>query len=323
LLLPVSVLAVVVAVAFLLVDLKSAVDTLSDLHVGKTLLLVAVAIVGYAARYLRWRKLLTLVANLPLPLRLDFAVFAVGTLLIFTPARAGEAAKAVYARTLMGVPARSTLSVLVAERINDVLVMAALSAAGLLILGVTDELRALWVGLGVLAALGAVIVAGAVAVSGANRFQSNIVIRTARRMTDAARSSGVLIRPEGLAPNVSFGFAAWIAEVVVYFLALGAVGVHLDAHMFVIAIGIYPLASLGGALSLLPAGLGATEGGLTGLAVVVGGLDGDIAVAATLVARTAVLGSVILIGILAIPMLRAVPSQFTADSGGGCAVDPR
>ena len=232
LLLPVSVLVVVISVAYMFVDLKAAADTLSDLHAGKTVLLAAVAIAVYAARYLRWHRLLTLVADVPLPIKLDFTIFAVGTLLIFTPARAGEAAKAVYARTLMAVPARSTLSVLLAERINDVLVMAVLSATGLLILGVTDELRALWVGLGVFAALAAAIIASAIAVSGRNRFRTNVVIRTAGRVMDSLQSSRALVRPEGLAPNAAFGFAAWIAEVVVYFLALGAVGVNLDAHMF-------------------------------------------------------------------------------------------
>lgn len=54
---------------------------------------------------------------------------------------------------------------------------------------------------------------------------------------------------------------------------------------------------------MLPAGIGVTEGGLAGLAVAVGGMDGDVALAAALLARVAILGAVVAVGLMTLPVL--------------------
>ena len=53
---------------------------------------------------------------------------------------------------------------------------------------------------------------------------------------------------------------------------------------------------------MLPAGIGVTEGGLAALAVAVGGMDGDVALAATVLARVAILGTVVAVGLMTLPM---------------------
>jgi len=57
------------------------------------------------------------------------------------------------------------------------------------------------------------------------------------------------------------GTGAWVAEVLIYFLCLSAIGASMDSHLFVLALAVFPLASLGGSLSFLLEGLGQQRAG--------------------------------------------------------------
>ena len=95
-----------------------------------------------------------------------------------------------------------------------------------------------------------------------------------------------------------------MVEVLVYFLSLSAVGVSVEPHLFVVALAVFPLASLGGSLSFLPGGLGVTEGGLVGLGVLFGEFSVEEAILAALISRAAILGMMVLVGLLSLGLLR-------------------
>jgi len=85
--------------------------------------------------------------------------------------------------------------------------------------------------------------------------------------------------------------------------------------MFLVALAVFPLASLAGSLSLVPGGLGMTEVGLVGLGVLLGGLPTEVAVLAALLSRAAILGTVVAAGLISMGLLR-LESRPTA---GGLA----
>ena len=125
-------------------------------------------------------------------------------------------------------------------------------------------------------------------------------------LSQATTSQLMLFTPRMLGVNFTFGVSAWMTEVVIYFLSLAAIGVAIDSNLFIVALAIFPLASLGGSLSFLPGGLGVTEGGLAALGILIGDLSEETAILAALLSRAAILGVVVLAGIVALPLLHRI-----------------
>ncbi|NQW18520.1 MAG: flippase-like domain-containing protein [Chloroflexi bacterium] len=300
----VGIIVSAIALIVVLGDLDGAGSKLADVRWTPLTVMILVAIASYSVRFARWHRLLSIAADVTGGRWRSFVAFATGGLLIFTPGRVGEAAKSVYARELSGIPMSSSLPVILAERINDVAVMLLLAVVGLLLFGATGELSALLMGLAALVAvaLGLFVLFRLVIknVSGPGPFGIY-------QFVSRSRSSVVsMLGRRALTENVIFGLIAWLLEVVVFYLAMVAVGEPWSVESALIALAIYPAASLAGALSMLPAGIGVTEGGLAGLAVAIGGIDGDVALAATVLARAVILGTVVLIGLTMLP----VPSRL-------------
>jgi uncharacterized protein (TIRG00374 family) len=307
LLLGAGVLVSLLAVAAVMGELREAAHLLGGLRWQALILVVPVAMTNHGVRYWRWKILLEQVASRDLKAGTVALIFGAGSLLIFTPARAGEFAKSVYARQYLGVPMASSLPILLAERLGDVAVMAILGSLGLLLLGEAPGywLAALILGGGLLLFTVVVPLLEGGARRGKKRLQSGS--RLGNMLSLADQSGRVLLQRNTVRVNLGLGILAWTLEVLVFFLSLAAVGVPVELHLFVLALAVYPLGALGGALSLLPAGLGAAEGGLIALGVLVGGLSGDVALAAALLSRVAVLGVVVLAGLASMGLLHRVP----------------
>ena len=62
----------------------------------------------------------------------------------------------------------------------------------------------------------------------------------------------------------------------------------MDTGLFVLALAVFPLASLGGSISFLPGGLGATEGGIVALVILLSGISHEAAVLSALLCRAAI-----------------------------------
>ena len=302
-----TIIGVIVAVVTLIIvlgDINGAGKELSDIRWLPLIVMVAIALVSYCVRFARWHRLLSIAAGSAGGYARSFVAFAAGGLLIFTPGRIGEAAKSIYALKLSGTPISASMPVILAERINDVVVMVILAVVGLLIFGATGEVAALAIGIGALFAIaGGLYVLFRLVVkstAGPGPFGLYAFVRTSRSSVFS------MLGRRALTENFIFGMIAWSLEVAVFYLAMVAVGEPWGVEIFLIALAIYPLASLAGALSMLPAGIGVTEGGLAGLAVALGGLDGDVALAATVLARASILGTVVIIGLVMLPL----PARF-------------
>ena len=269
--------------------------------------LLPLAALNLAIRYWRWEIMLKYVSAVDFKRSSAVILFSAGSLLIFTPGRAGEIAKSVYAREFFGIPISKSLPVLIAERLSDVLVMALLAGLGLFLIGETPGL--LVGGIIVLIILAMVI------------LRTSILARLARwKAPSFMKNSGIgeflsqasntqisLFKHTMLIPNFILGASAWMIEITIFFLSLSALGAETHFHPFVLALAFFPLASLAGSLSFFPGGLGVTEGGLIALGILVGGLSEETIVLATLFTRTAIFGVVVLAGIVSLLLLRNMP----------------
>ncbi len=259
-------------------------------------LILVLALLNHGVRYWRWERLTRRASGVDFRCARMLPVYAAGSVFIFTPARLGEAVKSVYARQYCGVSVSASLPVLLLERVGDVLVMALLAATGLLILGENANLLAGGLVLG--AALLALWLwrpalrwlAGRNFIPPGWRQNLELVSVT------AGASQRALLTPSSLGLNLCLGATAWILEVTIYYLSLVALGLSPAGSHYIFALAAFPLASLGGSVSFLPAGLGVTEGGLAALGLFLGGLPPETAVFAALLSRLAILGVVLLTG---------------------------
>lgn len=307
LLLGVGALTALLAATAVMGELRGAADLLTDVEAPQLALIVALAAANHGVRYARWHVLLGRVAGRALRPSAVALVFGAGSLLIFTPARAGEMSKSIYARDRLGVPVATSLPVLLAERLADVAVMAVMGGLGLLLLGKVEVYWAVAVVLGgglVASKLGGPLLRR---VAAGGRRLPLLTPRVWDLLKQANASRATLMARRPLAINLELGSLAWALEVAVYIVSLAATGVHLDSHVALVALAVYPLSALLAALSMLPAGLGVAEGGLVALAVTLGGLSADAALAAALLSRVAVLGVVVAAGLLSATLMQWWP----------------
>jgi uncharacterized membrane protein YbhN (UPF0104 family) len=218
-----------------------------------------------------------------------------------SPGRVGEVLKPWLAREIAGLPMARGLALVFAERVADLIAVCILALGGLSALG-----GGMWA-LG--AALGAIVAGTAVASSGwFHRFVLGFLARQhwARKHHASAEAISATIRRalswRALSWSVALSVVAWGFEGVGFALCLRALGfAGLD---LLAAVSVYAVATIVGAFTFLPGGIGLTEASMAGI-LVTAGMAASGASAATLLTRVATLWWAVLLGWL---MLASRPS---------------
>jgi uncharacterized membrane protein YbhN (UPF0104 family) len=264
--------------------------------------LLGVTALNYVVRYLRWRKLLGLASGQAPGLWEDLLVFFGGTAMILTPARLGEWVKSYYARRLYGAPVARTAPIPVAERVSDSLAMLLLAGAGLVLFGWG---AAVFVAVAGIAAVAVIVLR--------HRGLASLLFRGLGRVPPARRllpsmeafheSSRLLFSLPGLSWALGLGLIAWSLECLTFLLVLVGLGRPCTWELAVQAAFIFPIATLAGSLSLMPGGMGVTEGGITGMTQAIVGTSRSVAVASALLVRALILGFGFVLGVVALAVL--------------------
>jgi len=257
--------------------------------------------VNYLVRYLRWRYLMRQLGDetgLWEGLMCYFSGFALTT----TPAKAGEAVRALYFWRRRGIRYSHTLSCLLTERVMDLL---AAVLVGTLALYTFADLR--WVGVVLtLGIVGVVVFIGyherllgylawlrVVRWGWYNRLLDGVPVFLARAKAQ--------FRPRPFTVGVLLGVVAWAVEGLAFAWLVYRLGGEGSVLMYM---SVFAIALVVGALTFLPGGLGGTEVVMYGL-LVASGLGGTEALAATLLIRLATLWYAVVLGLLAILWLES------------------
>lgn len=248
--------------------------------------IVSLSLANYALRYARWHWYLQRLGY-RIPKVRGFQYYVAGFSFTTTPGKVGEALRSIYLKR-HDVPYVQSLAMFFAERLSDLIAMVVLSA---LAIWQFPQYQAL---VAVMLALMTVVLA---------LFQSRIMrVRATRRITVWSRGRGRfgtslrgglalltaairLLRPRMLAGGLAISLLAWAAEGTGFYFILHYL--HLDLPLS-IAVGIYSISVLIGAISFLPGGLGSTEAVMI-LLLLLAGASHPTAIAATLICRIATL----------------------------------
>lgn len=239
-------------------------------------------LLNYTLRGQRWRLWMAHYGRPLAPLQ-GLRLYLAGYTFTPTPGNVGEIARGLLLR--QPLDAASSLSLFGAERVADLLALLLLTLPGLgWLLQRPEAMTGPWPLLGVLALGGLVAVA----------------LLFALRQRLLARLPWLQAAWHCLAhrPGSWLGLTvvAWAAQGLATWLLCRELGLAIDP---LLATGFYALAMVGGALSMLPAGLGGTEALLTGL-LVLAGAPLATALTATVLVRLLTLWLAVGIGALAL-----------------------
>jgi uncharacterized protein (TIRG00374 family) len=274
--------AVTVALA-LSANLPATLDALGRFRWSLGPVVIGATLVNYALRFLKWDFYLRRLA-VPLSRRQSLLVFLAGFTMSITPGKVGEVLKAFLVRDLVGTELSRTASVVMAERLTDVAGLVILSALGATALPHGGALLATLTVLLALA-VAALRTPRLADLAHAALLRGGRLARLAEPLRLFVGSGRTLLAPAALGWAVVLSVVSWFFECLAFALVLHGLGISTSLRA---ATFLYAFASLAGAVSMLPGGLGVAEGSLTALLVALGTTLPD-AAAATLLIRAATL----------------------------------
>jgi uncharacterized protein (TIRG00374 family) len=280
-------------------------DALGSFRYPYLAAVLALASLNYVTRFVRWELYLRR-CDVRLPLRRSAGIFFSGLAMSVTPGKAGELAKCVLLRDDAGTRFAVSAPVVVAERFSDLL--GVLLLLGLGMTRYSFGRAAFVLAIAIVAALFLLLA-----------YSEKVVARLAPMLTrrllkgraadgagDMARAMSRLMRGPFFVAGAALGALAWFWECLAFWVVLAGLGEH-GTSLFT-ATFVYAFATLAGALSLLPGGLGVTEGSMAGLLVLFH-VGRENAAAGTVIIRACTLWFAVLLGVLAYVAYRRMAAR--------------
>ena len=274
-------------------------DLVEVVRVGRSfpwLLFPAVCLLAsgnYLLRLVRWNYYLRHL-GIELGGRESAVVFFAGLAMSITPGKFGELLKTQYVKNINGTNRRRTAPVVLAERITDLIGVLLLASFGIFHFRYGEVI--FFICLGLIGASLVIISSRKLSLSLlalASRFP--LIGKVAHKLEEAYENIAALVRPQPLALSTILSVVAWGCEGFGFYLIINAfpgTDVSLMSAFF-----IYAFATVVGAVSMLPGGLVATEGTMTGLLILLK-VQAAVAVAATLITRLATLWFAVVLGLV-------------------------
>jgi|25_taG_2_1085351.scaffolds.fasta_scaffold01404_5 uncharacterized protein (TIRG00374 family) len=268
-------------------------SALRRIGVSGSLLVFFMSLCNYGLRFVRWDIYLRMF-NFRIHWLSNLRMYLSGFALTTTPGKSGEMVRAIFFKK-HGVPVPVVLSLFFCERFSDLIAIVLLALLTLSSYpgSVDPVFIAISTALVLLAYMALPLLANALKIIGERFGKPWTWIEQIESVLDVAV---VCHRFKVLIPATIISVVAWGAEAVAFYWVLDWMGISVGLDL---AILIYALSMLAGALSFLPGGLGSTELTMVSL-LVVKGADLPIAVAATAFIRLATLWFAVVIGLIAL-----------------------
>ncbi len=296
-----SLLVVVLAiVAYAFVAMASGGEqvwvAISSLKLSVWILILLLSLGNYVLRYWRWHWYISYKNPLSISHWQHFLIYIAGFSLTMTPGKAGEAMRSLYLKQ-HGVSHQRSIGALFVERIMDLLTILLLAGLGVSFLdGEQSRIAAVITVILIGTCLVIVKIPKKAIINSKliQRFPAKIyhLIQFVESMLENAND---LLTIRFLLLGLSIGMVAWLFEGYGLFLVMQEFS--LDQTTASLAIAIYGMAILLGAISFMPGGLGGAEVTMIFL-LVKAGFDHPSAVAITFICRVATLWFAMMLGVL-------------------------
>lgn len=293
------VLALLLYVALVLwSDWRKLAETLTTFPWQWLPIVIGLTLVNYVGRLLKWQWYLNLI-DVDISHWDSGRIFGVGMLMVMTPGKAGEFLKSYMVRNVAGTPMSQTAPVVLAERMTDGMAMLLLASVGLFAFPDRNArlIAAIVFSCFVLAVI--VIQIRPLALWFLELGQRLPIVKNfATHLHSFYESSYVIFSPRNLMISLLIGLISWFAEGVAYYYVLIGFGVEPGQQAILIAIFIFSISTVIGAVFAMPGGLGGVEGSLVALSTQLLGMDVTSATAAALLVRFCTLWLGVGIGVI-------------------------
>ncbi|MDC3416699.1 lysylphosphatidylglycerol synthase transmembrane domain-containing protein [Aquibacillus salsiterrae] len=304
------VVGVLVVAGFLLfADLQKVLDTIRRMPGEWLLLAFILTFISYLVRLWKWH-VFSRWSGFTIGFFDNAAIFFIGLMMSITPGKAGELLKGYYLEKRAGVSYAASIPVIFYDRLTDVLAMLALVSIGMTVypLGITSV----------------VVLAAAIVLFFILLQRRKLLFRLIEWVTvpnklrrfrgmfhDFYEHTLQLLQWKKLVYAFVISFVAWLFECLSLFVILQA----FDVDMSVVAsILTFSLGTIAGAVSMIPGGLGAAEGSITGLLIYFG-VEANLAVTISLLIRFVTLWFGVVLGIIIFVLTRK--RLVRREHGGG------
>lgn len=259
--------------------------------------LIVLSLASYVCRFARWQLFLYRLGH-PIPVIDSMFLYFSGFALTTTPGKSGEMIRSLFLKQ-WGVPYSQSIAAFISERLLDVFVILILSLMAVLSL-LHNSLWIITVFIGLVVAL---------LLLPTNWIYKFLVRYTPIQVRDHILNIHIFIsklvsRRKAIIP-IMLGMVSWILQGSSFYLLLDGLG---SAQDYFIAVGIYSLSILIGAISFIAGGIGVTESAMVLLLLMIG-VDSATAVIAALGSRILTLWLAIFLGILSMLRLGVVINQ--------------
>ncbi|HEX7357410.1 MAG TPA: lysylphosphatidylglycerol synthase transmembrane domain-containing protein [Ignavibacteriaceae bacterium] len=257
-------------------------------------LLLLLSFGNYLSRFFKWGYYLKII-QVKLHFIDSLSIFMSGLIMSVTPGKMGELLKSYLVKQVNGTSISKTAPIVFAERATDFLSLTILALAGAYYY---DYGKGIIVIIGIVMILGLVIITNKrlfekiISLLSKNRFLSKYI----QKISTAYESSSKLLSVGPLLLMTLLSVISWGFECFGYYLILTNFEIKIDIFWSFFS---YSFATIVGALSMLPGGLGVTEGSLT-LMLVQKGLSEHSAFAATFIVRAVTLWFAVLVGAISL-----------------------
>ncbi len=275
--------------------------SLARFHPSAFLLALCLACFNYLLRFAKWQYYLARLEIRGIPWFDSLLVFLTGFVLTITPGKVGEVFKSAVLAKTHGVAVERTAPIVVADRLTDVIGIVILILIG----GASFPKGLPWALAGALAvAVGLVLIlwqAPALWLCERLERRGGKLGALVPKLRDGLTRLRVLAKPSALPVPALLSVFAWGAEGTALYTLLSGFG---ESVPWTLSVFFYSTATLAGALIPVPGGLGLVEGMLREALLHLGGVEQGVATAAMILVRLATLWWAVLVGFVALFLLR-------------------
>jgi uncharacterized protein (TIRG00374 family) len=262
----------------------------------------ALAFGNYLVRYLKWEFYLARLGVKGVGKVDSLLTFLSGFVLTVTPGKVGEVFKSLVLFETHGVPVARTAPIVVAERVTDVIGIVVLIVFGSL--GFSGGL--VWAGIGAAAVVLLLVIVSNRALSltligVVEKLPFGPLRKIGPKLHEAYDSLAMMVKPANLFLPAALSVVAWSLECTALWVILRGFG---ESTSIGLATFFYATSTLVGALVPVPGGLGVTETSLQGQLQELGHVSATTATAAMILVRFATLWFAVLVGFVALTLLR-------------------
>ena len=255
-------------------DLLSALESFDWRYV---ILLLGLTTLSYLIRFVRWNFFLKGV-GVNLNLKDNLFIYLSGLSMTITPAKAGEVWKGWLIKDINGDSLSKTVPVVISDRLTDMLALVIFS-----LLGILYYKQGAYVIITILILFSGFIIA--IKTEAVSNLLIGILEKRAGKYSKDVKSMHITFKetltPKKLIITTALGLIAWFMECMALYLTVIGFGDHIG---IIVSTFTFSFASLAGALSLIPGGLGVAEATLSGLLQFFG-LTATISVGAAIIIR--------------------------------------